>query len=135
MNLNEIAKEILKREDTEIAKAFTMVVASLLLSKGIQPIINKSLVEYDENDDINKYIIRHEYNVTFDIDTSEHDKTIRKEERKNTIREIEKAMYHQCFECDNDEQLQKWDSGNWFRYKLFENVMEQLKENKNETDI
>ena len=32
------------------------------------------------------------------------------------------------FECDNDENMQKWDSGNWFRYKLFENVIEQLKE-------
>lgn len=46
------------------------------------------------------------------------------------LREIEKAMYYQCFECVNPEDLQKWDSGNWFRYKLFENVLEQIKEGK-----
>ena len=44
------------------------------------------------------------------------------------IYEVERAMYHQCFECDNDENMQKWDSGCWFRYKLFENVIKQLKE-------
>ena len=54
----------------------------------------------------------------------EHDKKIKAE----VIDEIRIAMYHQCFECDNDENLQKWDGGNWFRYKLFENVIEQLKE-------
>lgn len=41
--------------------------------------------------------------------------------------EVEKAIYRQCFEYDNDEDMQKWDSGNWIRYKLFENVMEKLK--------
>lgn len=56
----------------------------------------------------------------------EHDKQI----RADTIDEVGRAMYHQCFECDNDEDMQKWDSGNWFRYKLFENVIEQLKEQK-----
>lgn len=50
--------------------------------------------------------------------------------RADAFREIEKAMYHQCFECDNDENMQKWDGGNWFRYKLFENVIEKLKERK-----
>ena len=48
--------------------------------------------------------------------------------RADVIDEVSRAMYHQCFECDNDEDMQKWDSGNWFRYKLFENVIEQLKE-------
>ena len=48
--------------------------------------------------------------------------------RTEAIDEVGRAMYHQCFECDNDEDMQKWDSGNWFRYKLFENVIEQLKE-------
>ena len=46
----------------------------------------------------------------------------------DVIREIERAMYHQCFECDNDKNMQKWDSDNWFRYKLFENVIKRLKE-------
>ena len=32
-------------------------------------------------------------------------------------------MYHNAFEIDND--LQKWDSGCWIRYKLFENVIEE----------
>lgn len=30
-------------------------------------------------------------------------------------------MYHEVFEKDSD--LQKWDSGCWIRYKLFENVL------------
>lgn len=31
------------------------------------------------------------------------------------------AMYHEAFEKDTD--MQKWDSGCWIRYKLFENVL------------
>ena len=37
--------------------------------------------------------------------------------RADAIDEIRRAMYHQCFECDNGEDMQKWDSGNWFRYR------------------
>ena len=55
---------------------------------------------------------------------------IRADERAKTLKEVEEAMYHQCFEVDNPEDLQKWDGGNWFRYKLFENVLEKLKESK-----
>ena len=50
--------------------------------------------------------------------------------RADAIDDVRRAMYHQCFECDNDEDMQKWDSGNWFRYKLFENVIKQFKEQK-----
>lgn len=50
------------------------------------------------------------------------------EGKKEAYREIEEAMYHQCFEVDNDEDMQKWENGNWFRYKLFENVMQRVKE-------
>lgn len=57
-----------------------------------------------------------------------HDDKIRADERKKVLNEVEEAMYHQCFVCNNDENMQKWDSGNWFRYKLFENVIEQMKE-------
>ena len=32
------------------------------------------------------------------------------------------AMYHEAFEKDSD--MQKWDSGCWIRYKMFENVLE-----------
>ena len=60
------------------------------------------------------------------IDLVEWEKQI----RADAIDEVSRAMYHQCFECDNSEDMQKWDSGNWFRYKLFENVIEQLKEQK-----
>ena len=31
------------------------------------------------------------------------------------------AMYHEAFEKDSD--MQKWDSGCWIRYKMFENVI------------
>ena len=31
-------------------------------------------------------------------------------------------MYHDAFETDTD--MQKWDSGCWIRYKMFENAIE-----------
>lgn len=34
---------------------------------------------------------------------------------------LEDAMYHEAFEVDSD--LQRWDSGNWIRYKMFENAI------------
>lgn len=36
---------------------------------------------------------------------------------------LEGEMYHNAFEIDTD--LQKWDSGCWIRYKMFENVIEE----------
>ena len=36
---------------------------------------------------------------------------------------LESDMYHNAFEIDTD--LQKWDSGCWIRYKMFENVIEE----------
>jgi len=33
-------------------------------------------------------------------------------------------MYHEAFETDTD--MQKWDSGCWIRYKMFENQIEKL---------
>ena len=36
---------------------------------------------------------------------------------------LESEMYHNAFEIDTD--LQKWDSGCWIRYKMFENVVEE----------
>lgn len=37
---------------------------------------------------------------------------------------LKHAMYHIAFETDCDEQ--KWDSGCWIRYKLFEKVVDNL---------
>lgn len=33
--------------------------------------------------------------------------------------ELNRKMYHDAFETDSD--MQKWDSGCWVRYKMFEN--------------
>lgn len=41
-------------------------------------------------------------------------------------RALEDAMYHEAFETDTD--MQRWDSGCWIRYKLFENVIEKQPE-------
>lgn len=38
---------------------------------------------------------------------------------------LEDAMYHEAFEVDSD--MQKWDSGNWIRYKMFENAIRDAK--------
>ena len=35
---------------------------------------------------------------------------------------FEKSMYHEAFETDSD--MQRWDSGCWIRYKMFENAIE-----------
>ena len=35
---------------------------------------------------------------------------------------LEARMYHDAFEVDSD--MQKWDSGCWIRYKMFENAIE-----------
>ena len=37
---------------------------------------------------------------------------------------LKDAMYHEAFETDTE--MQRWDSGCWIRYKLFENVIENL---------
>lgn len=37
---------------------------------------------------------------------------------------LREKMYHEAFETDTD--LQRWDSGCWIRYKLFENVIESM---------
>ena len=34
---------------------------------------------------------------------------------------LSKRMYHDAFETDSD--MQKWDSGCWIRYKMFENAI------------
>lgn len=36
---------------------------------------------------------------------------------------LEDDMYHNAFEIDTD--LQKWDSGCWIRYKMFEYVIDE----------
>ena len=35
---------------------------------------------------------------------------------------LRQAMYHEAFETDSE--MQKWDSGCWIRYKMFENAIE-----------
>ena len=42
---------------------------------------------------------------------------------EKALDDVQRAMYHQCFEVDNDPNMQKWESGCWLRYKLFEQVM------------
>lgn len=37
---------------------------------------------------------------------------------------MREAMYHEAMEKDSDEQ--KWDSGCWIRYKMFERVIESI---------
>lgn len=35
---------------------------------------------------------------------------------------LRETMYHEAFETDTD--MQKWESGCWIRYKMFENAIE-----------
>ena len=41
---------------------------------------------------------------------------------------VEKLMYQRCMVDDNPESLQKWESGCWIRFKLFENVMREIRQ-------
>ena len=85
--------------------------------------------EYTLHNGKKVYALYDEYNVCqITKDSLEMLLELYRQGRTEAIDEVRRAMYHQCFECDNDEDMQKWDSGNWFRYKLFENVIEQLKE-------
>lgn len=38
--------------------------------------------------------------------------------------ELIDRMYHEAFEVDSE--LQKWESGCWIRYKLFENILDEM---------
>lgn len=42
----------------------------------------------------------------------------------DALAKVRLEMYAECFEKDND--VQKWDSGCWLRYKLFEDVMDRI---------
>lgn len=44
-------------------------------------------------------------------------------DRLISANKLEAEMYHNAFEINTD--LQKWDSGCWIRYKMFENVMDE----------
>ena len=37
---------------------------------------------------------------------------------------LKDAMYHEAFETDTE--MQRWDSGCWIRYKLFEKIIDNL---------
>ena len=37
---------------------------------------------------------------------------------------LNRKMYHEAFETDSD--MQKWDSGCWIRYKMFENIRDSM---------
>lgn len=41
--------------------------------------------------------------------------------RLGDLDELRKVMYHEAFETDSP--MQKWDSGCWIRYKMFENAV------------
>lgn len=50
----------------------------------------------------------------------------------DALKQLDIEMYRQAFEVDHEEDgLQKWDSGNWIRYKLFENVMYEIYKRNN----
>lgn len=45
---------------------------------------------------------------------------------KKAIKDIKEKMYQKSFVEDNG--MQKWNSGLWIRYKLFENTIEEVSE-------
>ena len=51
--------------------------------------------------------------------------------KKIDAEELYHRMYDEAFEKDSD--LQKWDSGCWIRFKLFENVLKDMPEIEEKT--
>lgn len=49
---------------------------------------------------------------------------------EKALKDLTELMYQKSF--IEDSEMQKWDSGCWIRYKLFENCVEQLKKGKKE---
>ena len=91
MTLNEIAEDIVRQNDNKLAQAFAINISQILLSKGIQPIVNNVCEELEVNDDLNKYIIRKKYKVTFDVDTTEHDSKVIDTFKERLLAELDKT--------------------------------------------
>ena len=73
--IEKIVKDILDREDKELALAFTNVIGLLLRENGVVVKTSRYELETDNEADKNKYIIKKEYGVSFDgLDFTEHDK-------------------------------------------------------------
>lgn len=45
--------------------------------------------------------------------------------KENVLDRLAEIMFHKCFVEDSD--MQKWDSGCWFRYRLFEQALEEAR--------
>lgn len=43
-------------------------------------------------------------------------------ERYIDANRLREELYHEAFETDTE--MQRWDSGCWIRYKMFENILE-----------
>ena len=125
MTIDEITEKIIESKNNDIAKSFTMHIGSLLINNGIVPI----MTEYTRNDvknitDANEYKLVMEYGVTFkELDCSKHDKEIYNKAIDDFVK-----FANTMPKVDLEDGMQKWDSGSWIRYKLFENVIEQFKE-------
>lgn len=93
-DIERISKKIAEEKDNLVAKAFTAQIASLLLTNGIVPI----MTEYRKQDlesitDTDRYKLVYELGVTFDrLDTTDHDKQVRADERAEVIAEISREM-------------------------------------------
>lgn len=45
---------------------------------------------------------------------------------RDAVDKLRAIMYHKAFEEDSD--MQKWDSGCWIRYKMFENALKEVQQ-------
>ena len=45
---------------------------------------------------------------------------------------LREKMYYEAFETDSD--MQKWESGCWIRYKMFENIIDSMSTIETESD-
>lgn len=87
--IENIAKDIKRREDKEMAMAFTNVIGTLLSTNGVAVETSKYEIKNEYKQDKNKYMIEKEYGITIDgLDFSEHDRE--QEEKIETLeRKIE----------------------------------------------
>ena len=107
--IEKIVKDILDREDKELALEFTNVIGSLLRENGVAVKTSRHEFVTDNETDKNKYIIKKEYGISIDgLDFNEHDKKFN-DEIESLKRQIEKlaSIRTRCHESARDS----FDSG------------------------
>lgn len=87
MTVDEIVKDIIRKEDNILARAFTMSIGRILINNNIQPILIKKEIPQNFNLDADRKLYL-AYEARFDINTEEHDKIVYNQALDDFIKEV-----------------------------------------------